>query len=214
MNVFVITFLVSIKRDLLGDDSLSSFMTYFHDNSSEVWRQSFPQYHTICPPSVITQLFTNHSKYILLQHQKPLTTTKLRIRSGWQFLIKSVQLAPSSLEYFLLCTSTVQLYMLTMQNLGSSHLFIIHPGSLQNKVFAPKLYFAPINNNLLLIKRCSLWIIQFLEACRVELETKVKRRFAKVSIVSCSRLYLVIIASASQFHVYLLWGQGLFSIVS
>ena len=75
MNVFVITFLVSIKRDLLGDDSLSSFMTYFHDNSSEVWRQSFPQYHTICPPSVITQLFTNHSKYILLQHQKPLTTT-------------------------------------------------------------------------------------------------------------------------------------------
>ena len=80
MNVFVITFLVSIKRDLLGDDSLSSFMTYFHDNSSEVWRQSFPQYHTICPPSVITQLFTNHSKYILLQHQKPLTTTQLRNR--------------------------------------------------------------------------------------------------------------------------------------
>ena len=62
--------------------------------------------------------------------------------------------------------STVQLYMLTMQNLGSSHLFIIHPGSLQNKVFAPKLYFTPINNNLLLIKRCSLWIIQFLEAYR------------------------------------------------
>ena len=80
MNVFVITILVSIKRDLLGDDSLSSFMTYFHDNSSEVWRQSFPQYHTICPPSVITQLFTNHSKYILLQHQKPRTTTQLRNR--------------------------------------------------------------------------------------------------------------------------------------
>ena len=176
MNVFVITFLVSIKRDLLGDDSLSSFMTYFHDNSSEVWRQSFPQYHTICPPSVITQLFTNHSKYILLQHQKPLTTTQLRNRrkhylfcwAGWQLVFKHIkksffiyqlvgtfsghcQILPTVYLY-----STVQLYMLTMQNLGSSHLFIIHPGSLQNKVFAPKLYFTPINNNLLLIKQCSL----------------------------------------------------------
>ena len=39
----------------------------------------------------------------------------------------------------------------------------------------------------------------------LELETKVIRRFAKVSIVSYSRPSLMIIASASQFHVYLLW---------
>ena len=39
----------------------------------------------------------------------------------------------------------------------------------------------------------------------VELETKVKRRFAKS---------LMTYASASQFHIYLLWGQHLFSIVS
>ena len=108
MNVFVITFLVSIKRDLLGDDSLSSFMTYFHDNSSEVWRQSFPQYHTICPPSVITQLFTNHSKYILLQHQKPLTTTQLRNRrkhylfcwAGWQLVFKHIKKFFSSISQY------------------------------------------------------------------------------------------------------------------
>ena len=48
----------------------------------------------------------------------------------------------------------------------------------------------------------------------LELETKVVRRFAKVSIVSYSRPSLMIIALASQFHVYLLWGQCLFSIVS
>ena len=35
----------------------------------------------------------------------------------------------------------------------------------------------------------------------LELETKVKRRFMKVSIVSYSRPSLMIIASASQFHV-------------
>ena len=45
-----------------------------------------------------------------------------------------------------------------------------------------------------------------------ELETK--RRFAKVSIVSYSRPSLMIIASASQFHVYLPWGKHPFSIVS
>ena len=45
----------------------------------------------------------------------------------------------------------------------------------------------------------------------VELETKVIRRFVKVSTVSYSRPSLMIIASASQFHVYLLWGQHLFS---
>ena len=48
----------------------------------------------------------------------------------------------------------------------------------------------------------------------VELETKAIRRFAKVSIVSYSCPSLMIIASASQFHVYLLWGQRPFSIVS
>ena len=40
-------------------------------------------------------------------------------------------------------------------------------------------------------------------------ETEVKRRFVKISIVS-----LMVIASASQFHVYLPWGQRPFSIVS
>ena len=50
--------------------------------------------------------------------------------------------------------------------------------------------------------------------CGLELETKVKRRFAKVCIVSYSYPSLMIIASASQFHVYLPWGQHLFSIVS
>ena len=39
--------------------------------------------------------------------------------------------------------------------------------------------------------------------CWLELETKVKQRFAKVSIVSYSRLALMIIASASKFHIYL-----------
>ena len=48
----------------------------------------------------------------------------------------------------------------------------------------------------------------------VELETKVKRRFGKDSIVSYIRLSLMLIALASRFHVYLPWGQRLFSIVS
>ena len=48
----------------------------------------------------------------------------------------------------------------------------------------------------------------------LELETKAIRRFAKVSIVSYDRPSLMIIASASQFHVYLPWGQRPFSIVS
>ena len=48
----------------------------------------------------------------------------------------------------------------------------------------------------------------------LELETKAIRRFAKVSIVSYSRPSLMIIASASQFHVYLPWGRRPFSIVS
>ena len=47
---------------------------------------------------------------------------------------------------------------------------------------------------------------------RVELETKVKQRFTKVSILSHSPS-LMIIASASQFHVYLPWGPCPFSIV-
>ena len=41
-----------------------------------------------------------------------------------------------------------------------------------------------------------------------------KVRFAKVIILSYSRPSFMIIASASQFHVYLPWGQCLFSIVS
>ena len=49
---------------------------------------------------------------------------------------------------------------------------------------------------------------------QLELETKVKWRFEKVSIVSCSRPSLMIITLASQFHVYLPWGQRPFSIVS
>ena len=48
----------------------------------------------------------------------------------------------------------------------------------------------------------------------VELETKAIRRFPKVSIVCYSRPSLMIIASRSQFHVYLPWGQRPFSIVS
>ena len=39
----------------------------------------------------------------------------------------------------------------------------------------------------------------------IELETKVKRRFAKVRIVSYSRPSFMMIALASQFHVYLPW---------
>ena len=50
--------------------------------------------------------------------------------------------------------------------------------------------------------------------CLLELETKAIGRFAKVTIVSYSRPSLMIIASASQFHVYLPWGQRPFSIVS
>ena len=46
------------------------------------------------------------------------------------------------------------------------------------------------------------------------LETEVKRRFVKVSIVSYSRPSLMITASVSQFHVYLPWIQRPFSIVS
>ena len=48
----------------------------------------------------------------------------------------------------------------------------------------------------------------------IELETKAIGRFAKVSIVSYNRPSLMIIVSASQFHVYLPWGQCPFSIVS
>ena len=40
----------------------------------------------------------------------------------------------------------------------------------------------------------------------LELETKVKRRFAKVSLVFYFCPSLMIIASASQFHIYLPWG--------
>ena len=56
-----------------------------------------------------------------------------------------------------------------------------------------------------------------LHICRIstlQLETKAIRRFANVSIVSYSRPSLMIIASVSQFHVYLPLGQRLFSIVS
>ena len=55
--------------------------------------------------------------------------------------------------------------------------------------------------------------IRFAVHCPVELVTKAIRRFAKVSIVSYSPS-LMIIVSASQFHVYLPWGQCPFSIVS
>ena len=58
------------------------------------------------------------------------------------------------------------------------------------------------------------WTADILTVSRLELETKVKRRFAKVSIVSYSRPSLMIIAPASQFHVYLPWGQRPFSIMS
>ena len=47
---------------------------------------------------------------------------------------------------------------------------------------------------------------------QVELETKAIRRFAK--ILQSRRRPLLIIASASQFHVYLPWGKYPFSIVS
>ena len=46
----------------------------------------------------------------------------------------------------------------------------------------------------------------------LELETRVKRRLAKVSVVSY--VSLMIIASVSQFHVYLPWGQHPFSKVT
>ena len=42
------------------------------------------------------------------------------------------------------------------------------------------------------------------EGYLVELETKAIRRFGKVSIVSYSRPSLMIIASESQFHIYVL----------
>ena len=48
----------------------------------------------------------------------------------------------------------------------------------------------------------------------LELETKVKRMLAKISIVSLSRPSLMKIPSASQFHIYLPWGLCAFSIVS
>ena len=48
----------------------------------------------------------------------------------------------------------------------------------------------------------------------LELKTKIKRKFAKFSIVPYSRPSLMINASASQFYVYLPWGQSPFSIVS
>ena len=41
----------------------------------------------------------------------------------------------------------------------------------------------------------------------LELETKVKRRFAKVNIVSYSRPSLMIIVPRTQFHVERPWGQ-------
>ena len=56
--------------------------------------------------------------------------------------------------------------------------------------------------------------IRFAVHCPVELETKAIRRFAKVSRVSYSCPSLMIIASASQFHIYLPWSQRLLSIVS
>ena len=56
--------------------------------------------------------------------------------------------------------------------------------------------------------------IQEAAGCWLVLETKAILRFAKVSIVSYSRPSLMIIALASQFHVYLPWGQRPFSIVS
>ena len=52
------------------------------------------------------------------------------------------------------------------------------------------------------------------EICEVDLETEVKRRFAKVSIVSYSHPSLMIIAPWTQFHVERPWGQRPFSIVS
>ena len=52
------------------------------------------------------------------------------------------------------------------------------------------------------------------DGCELELETNAIRRFGLVSIVSYSRPSLMIIASVSQFHVYLPWGQRPFSIVS
>ena len=42
---------------------------------------------------------------------------------------------------------------------------------------------------------------------QLEIETMVKRRFAKVSIVSYSRPSPMIIVSASQFHIYIPWSQ-------
>ena len=75
-------------------------------------------------------------------------------------------------------------------------------------VFHPRHYpcdWVPIQTRAILGTQASI---------PLELETKVKRRFAKVNIVSYSRLFLMIIASAPQFQVYLLWSQRPFSIVS
>ena len=47
----------------------------------------------------------------------------------------------------------------------------------------------------------------------VELEKEVKQRFAKVSKVSYSLLSLMINVPASQFHIYLPWGQRPFSVL-
>ena len=69
-------------------------------------------------------------------------------------------------------------------------------------------------NNGFIVKSLGTSHPNLLARVRVELETRVKQRFMKVSIVSYSHLSLMIIASRTQFHVYLPWGQGLFSIVS
>ena len=73
--------------------------------------------------------------------------------------------------------------------------------------------------NLVLLHKYYVHLLQvdmeiWMHASAVELETKVKQRFAKVSIVSYSRTSLMIIASAYQFRIYLPWGQHLFNIVS
>ena len=60
----------------------------------------------------------------------------------------------------------------------------------------------------------ALMINQHWSVARIELETNAIRRFGLVSIVSFRRPSLMIIPSASQFHVYLPWGQHPFSIVS
>ena len=71
-----------------------------------------------------------------------------------------------------------------------------------------------VGTNVELVNSIGVTCTHNIFGLKLELETKAIRWFPKVSIVSYSRPSLMIIVSATQFHVNLRWGQRLFSIVS